>query len=309
MSSPTPLKKFAYGNFELVNATGAAAPGDSGGNGAAVASSGGAAAPQAVALLLPQTWWGGVGAAPGAASGGVGCTARVVVGLALLQAAVGWCCSTRGAGAVPGSAAAAGSGVEVPLADAIEPTTVIVNWVDDGRFGWPCQRVRGPNMKATERKRLREIGDGGRRACGDPWDAYQEVKRRMNFSSAFKQRRKPVHIIFLLVQYRATAKYMAEEIEDKREELERRSCCGRWAFVQAQSCCTGHQVGVLENLTREVWVFGSLEPVAWLIEVSRSPTSLERANMVGFAMFVRGDLHDQGNSHVDRVPWCPQFLP
>ncbi|KAJ7713587.1 hypothetical protein B0H14DRAFT_3523324 [Mycena olivaceomarginata] len=341
---------------ELVNATGAA-PGDSGGNGAAVASSGGAAAaPGGSVASAPDcsaatgskappagnSGGGGVGAAPGAASGGGG--AGTAPGGRGAGAAPGGrgagAALPGGAGAVPGSAAAAGSGVEVPLADAIEPDDGDSNWVDEDalaglasthrsrnplapliRARSKAKRVWGPNMKATERKRRESKIQKGRALAEDLLKVQEnretvaeelaethgmhikEVKRRMNFSSAFKQRRKTSAYnatIALVMQelnedlpagskYRATAvrqmmkddpslgeKYMAEEIEDKREELERKKLL-RSVGVRASSKAAALDAKwVLENLTREI-------------------TDLaERANMVGFAMFVRGDLHDQG---------------
>ncbi|KAJ7820324.1 hypothetical protein B0H14DRAFT_3472401 [Mycena olivaceomarginata] len=325
--------------MELVNATGAA-PGDSGGNGAAVASSGGAAAaPGGSVASAPDgsaatgskappagnSGGGGVGAAPGAASGGGGAgTAPGGHGAGAAPGGRGaGAALPGGAGAVPGSAAAAGSGGEVPLADAIEPDDGDSNWVDEDalaglasthrsrnplapliRARSKAKRVRGPNMKATERKRLQENRETVAEELAETHGMHiKEVKRRMNFSSAFKQRRKTSAYnatVALVMQelnedlpagskYRATAvrqmmkddpslgeKYMAEEIEDKREELERKKLL-RSVGVRASSKAAALDAKwVLENLTREI-------------------TDLaERANMVGFAMFVRGDLHDQG---------------
>ncbi|KAJ7803917.1 hypothetical protein B0H14DRAFT_2612911 [Mycena olivaceomarginata] len=313
--------------------------------------------PQAVVLLLPQTvalrlvprrhplansGGGGVGAAPGAASGGGGAgTAPGGHGAGTAPGGRGaGAALPGGAGAVPGSAAAAGSGVEVPLADAIEPDDGDSNWVDEDalaglasthrsrnplapliRARSKAKRVRGPNMKATERKRRESKIQKGRALAEDLLKVQEnretvaeelaethgmhikEVKRRMNFSSAFKQRRKTSAYnatVALVMQelnedlpagskYRATAvrqmmkddpslgeKYMAEEIEEKREELERKKLL-RSVGVRASSKAAALDAKwVLENLTREI-------------------TDLaERANMVGFAMFVRGDLHDQG---------------
>ncbi|KAJ7880234.1 hypothetical protein B0H14DRAFT_2566306 [Mycena olivaceomarginata] len=191
---------------------------DSGGNGAAVASGGGAAsAPGGSAV----TGGGGVGAAPGAASGSDG------AGTAPGGRGAGAALPGGAGGAVPGGAAAAGSGGEVPPADAIEPDDGDSNWVDEdalaGLASTHCsrnppaplirarskaKRVRGPNRKATERKRCESKIQRGRALVEDLLKVQEnqetvaeelaethgmhikEVKRRMNFSSAFKQRRK-----------------------------------------------------------------------------------------------------------------------
>ncbi|KAJ7842553.1 hypothetical protein B0H14DRAFT_2586277 [Mycena olivaceomarginata] len=316
--------------MELVNATGAA-PGDSGGNGAAVALGDGAAAvPGGSVASAPgssavtgskappagNSGGGGVGAAPGAASGSDGAgTAPGSRGAgAALPGGAGAAPGSCGAGAVPGGAAAAGSGGEVPPADAIEPDDGDSNWVDEdalaGLASTHCscnplaplicarskaKRVWGPNMKATERKRRESKIQRGRVLAEDLLKVQEnretvaeelvethgmhikEVKRRMNFSLAFKQRRKTsaYNATVALVMQELNKddlslgeKYTAEEIEEKREELERKKLLSKAAALDTK--------WVLENLTREI-------------------TDLaERANMVSFAMFVRGDLHDQG---------------
>ncbi|KAJ7796126.1 hypothetical protein B0H14DRAFT_2620218 [Mycena olivaceomarginata] len=258
-----PLKKIC----ELVNATGAA-PGDSG-NGAAVASSGGAAAaPGGSVASAPdgsaatgskapprwQQWRGRCGCCSWCCfwwrwgwycsgwSWGWRCSRRPW----------GWCCSTPvGAGAVPGSAAAAGSGGEVPLADAIEPDDGDSNWVDEDtlaglasthrsrnplapliRARSKAKRVRGPNMKATEHKRRESKIQKGRAHCGGSPEMMQELNEDLPAGSNIE---------------RQLYKYMAEEIEDKREELERKKLAavgGR--SCKLKSCCTRRQVGAGE---------------------------------------------------------------
>ncbi|KAJ7797032.1 hypothetical protein B0H14DRAFT_3494223 [Mycena olivaceomarginata] len=294
---------------ELVNATGAA-PGDSGGNGAAVASSGGAAAaPGGSVASAPDgsacDWF--PRRHPLATVAGavwvlllvlllveVGLVLlRVVVGLTLLQAAVGLVLLYP-VGLVLFQAA-------LPLL----PDNGDSNWVDEDalaglasthrsrnplapliRARSKAKRVRGPNMKATERKRLQENRETVAEELAETHGMHiKEVKRRMNFSSAFKQRRKTSAYnatVALVMQelnedlpagskYRATA-----EIKDKREELERKKLLRSVGVRTSSKAAALDAKWVLENLTREI-------------------TDLaERANMVGFAMFVRGDLHDQG---------------
>ncbi|KAJ7771193.1 hypothetical protein B0H14DRAFT_2632457 [Mycena olivaceomarginata] len=341
------------------NATGAA-PGDSGGDGAAVASGGGAAAaPGGSVATAPgsstaagskvppagNSGGGSVGAAPGAASGSGGAGtapgghgAGAAPGGRGAGAALG-----SGAGAVPGGAAAAGRGGEVPPAGAIEPDDGNSNWVDEDALAGlasthrcrnplaplicarpKAKHVRGPNMKATERKRRQSKVQRGRVLAEDLLKVQEnretvaeelaethgmhikEVKRRMNFSSAFKQRRKTsaYNATVALVmeelnedlpadsKHRATVvcrmmkddpslgeKYTAGEIKDKCSELERKKLL-RSVGVRASS-----KAAALDAK----WGTGELDSRGVKI------TDLaERANMVGFAMFVQGDLHDQG---------------
>ncbi|KAJ7692513.1 hypothetical protein B0H14DRAFT_2651654 [Mycena olivaceomarginata] len=286
--------------------------------------------PQVVVLLLPQavallagskappagnSGRGSVGAAPGAASGGGGAgTAPGVRGAGAAPGARGAGAAPGGrgagaalgggAGAVPGGAAAAGSGGE-------EPDDSDSNWVDEDALAGlasthrsrnplaplirarpKAKHVRGPNMKATEQELAETHGMH-----------IKEVKRRMNFSSAFKQRRKTstynATVALVMEELnedlpagskdRATVVcqmmkddpslgeiYTAGEIEDKRSELEWKKLLRSVSVRTSSKAAALNAKWVLENLTREI-------------------TNLaERANMVGFAMFVRGDLHDQG---------------
>ncbi|KAJ7683512.1 hypothetical protein B0H14DRAFT_2654771 [Mycena olivaceomarginata] len=207
----------------------------------------------------------------------------------------------------------------------IEPDDGDENWVDEDSLAGlasthrsrnplaplicarpKAKRVRGPNTRATERKRRKSKAQRGRALAHDLWKAHEdqdklaeelaethgmevkEVKRRLNLGLAFKQKRKtssynatvalvmeelnedlvqgrkyPAKVVRRMLKEDPSLgeKFTEQEIEERCMELEQKKLLSKW---------------VLENLAREM-------------------TDLaERANMVGFAMFARGDLHDQG---------------
>ncbi|KAJ7312748.1 hypothetical protein DFH08DRAFT_821909 [Mycena albidolilacea] len=183
-----------------------------------------------------------------------------------------------------------------------------------------AKRVRVPNTRATERKRRESKAQSGRALAHDLWKAHEdrdklaeelaethgmkvkEVKRRLNSGTTFKQKRKtssynatvalvmeelnedlvrgrkyPARVVRRMLKEDPSLgeKFTEQEIEERRMELEQKKLRSMGVRASTKAAALDSK-WVMENLAREM-------------------TDLaERANMVGFAMFARGDLHDQG---------------
>ncbi|KAJ7671762.1 hypothetical protein B0H14DRAFT_3538148 [Mycena olivaceomarginata] len=232
----------------------------------------------------------------------------------LLQVAV---VLLQAGGGTTGAPSSGGRAVSV-----IEPDDSDENWVDEDALAGlasthrsrnpltplirarpKAKHVRGPNTRATERKRHESKAQRGRALAHDLWKAHEDrdklaeelaethgmkvkkVKRRLNSGTAFKQKRKTS-------SYNATVALVMEElnedlvrgrkyparveIEERRMELEQKKLLRSMGVRASTKAAALDSKWVMENLAREM-------------------TDLaERVNMVGFAMFARGDLHDQG---------------
>ncbi|KAJ7681539.1 hypothetical protein B0H14DRAFT_3678214 [Mycena olivaceomarginata] len=243
--------------------------------------------------------------------------------------------AASGGGGTTGAPSSGGRAVSV-----IEPDDGDENWVDEDALAGlasthrsrnplaplirarpKAKRVRGPNTRATERKRRESKAQRGRALAHDLWKAHEdrdklaeelaethgmkvkEVKRRLNSGTAFKQKRKtssynatvalvmeelnedlvrgrkyPARVVRRMLKEDPSLgeKFTEQEIEERRMELEQKKLLRSMGVRASTKAAALDSKWVMENLAREM-------------------TDLaERANMVGFAMFARGDLHDQG---------------
>ncbi|KAJ7778569.1 hypothetical protein B0H14DRAFT_2631403 [Mycena olivaceomarginata] len=194
----------------------------------------------------------------------------------------------------------------VVLLFVIEPDDGDENWVDEDSLAGlasthrsrnplaplirarpKAKRVQGPNMRATERKRHESKAQRGRALAHDLWKAHEDrdklaeelaethgmkVKEEISGEGCTSNvERRPVVGGEI---YRTGDR--RQEIEERRMELEQKKLLRSMGVRASTKAAALDSRWVMENLAREM-------------------TDLaERANMVGFAMFARGDLHDQG---------------
>ncbi|KAJ7701310.1 hypothetical protein B0H14DRAFT_3650286 [Mycena olivaceomarginata] len=229
-------------------------------------------------------------------------------GAAAAPASGGDAAASGGGGAASSGGGAASGGGGTTGAPSSGGRAVSVIEPDDAK------RVRGPNTRATERKRRESKAQRGRALAHDLWKAHEdrdklaeelaethgmkvkEVKRRLNSGTAFKQKRKtssynatvalvmeelnedlvrgrkyPARVVRRMLKEDPSLgeKFTEQEIEERRMELEQKKLLRSMGVRASTKAAALDSKWVMENLARER---------TWSV----------------FAMFARGDLHDQG---------------